>query len=326
MNAVDCLEPCICYFPISAKPFEFTAGLKALPKSPSDARQRVLQIDRNWSHYRAAKRQSRAECLRKYVCCQGGGEAAISATVLCLLQHLSGDYPSLFHLETGPQEARLECRLSGETLIFDQQLRLQATVNAADAPPYVDAIDALCCQIQEDIAVVELVGGVDAITYLHLCLPNHWAAAEKIGRSFVAAHGPVPAMRRISQQAPRLIATLAHKGPYERFTWGLATDSRLNHHPEPPSGWPSAAWQGRRFDPNAAELYLRIERQVTVPLVHTPAFLFTIRTYLRDVATLTGEECARLSFALQTMPAEVAVYKGLATDKAAILAWLGSRL
>ena len=292
------------YFPVSPKPFEFQAGLRAI-KSGGKPEDKIFQIDNEWQAYRRAKMTARAERLDKYVCRYQLSPAAESYATLYLLNQLRREYPEHFELTRSETSASIHCRLSGDRLHFDQSLQL------IDNDEYQNALDALCCQVQEDLAIVEWREQKDFISHLHLCLPNHWAAEEKIGRSFIDAHLPVPEMEKINQQAPRLVETLIRKGPFERFTWGVSTDRRLNHHPTAPKGIDRTEWQGRRFDPDNPELYLRIERQTTIGLPKVSAFIFTIRTYHRAVDALTREELTILKRAVQTMPESVKAYKGL---------------
>ncbi|MEJ2688192.1 MAG: DUF3445 domain-containing protein [Gammaproteobacteria bacterium] len=107
-----------------------------------------------------------------------------------------------------------------------------------------------------------------------------------------------------------------------RFAWGLATDNRLNHHPEPPAGVDKAEWSGRHFDRDDPALYLRVERQVLWGLPRSHSCLFTIRAYLTDCRDLAPAQIGQLRTALATMPADSLAYKGLAGDRDAIVAWL----
>ncbi len=313
----------IAYFPISSKPFEFKAGLKRLPaEGAATAAEKVFQIDNQWQAYRDAKLASRAERLEKYVCEKRLSDDARSRITAFLLKRLPMEYPAYFALKVAQDRAMFECRLSGETLVFDNQLQLTGVEGTPPQHAYRDALDALCCQIQEDFSITQLEDKRDHITYLHLCLPNYWAAEDKIGKCFVGAHVPVPAMEKMIAQAKSLIDALARNNLFERFTWGLTTDARLNHHPIPPPGRDPAVWKGRRFDPATPALYLRTERQVTIGLPEVGALVFTIRTYLRDVKTLDRGEIDRLIFSLRSMAPEIATYKGIADDREAILHWL----
>ncbi|MBI2506452.1 MAG: DUF3445 domain-containing protein [Candidatus Latescibacteria bacterium] len=190
-------------------------------------------------------------------------------------------------------------------------------------PPYTSALDALACQIQEDLAVVcRRADGSDWLAAVHLCCPNHWAAEEKVGRDFAQVHAPVAGMGPLNQRSADLIRAMIERGPYVRFAWGLGTDTRLNHHPEPPPGIPSANWQGRHFDPETPRLFVRVERQVLWGFPQQEAALFTIRTYFRDCARLTPQERTQLGLAIASMSPETLAYKGLVAHRDPILEWL----
>lgn len=314
------------YFPPAKGHYQVAPGLYRLGHDLGNGAQdgRILQLDRQWPHYRAEKLRARAERLDKYVAVAGLRPRTRQAAAFRLLQRMLKEYPALFRLEDLPgDEGRLHCLLSGETLHLDQDLNLLGVEGGAAAPAYADTLDALACQIQEDLAITELDGRGDRLAYVHLCFPNHWAAQDKIGRDFLAVHAPVPHFDRIAAQSRRLLESLARKGPFERFAWGLVTDTRLNHHPEPPADWPDPAlWQGRAFDARHPRLYLRVERQTLSPLPQARAFLFTIRTYFEDVAALHPARREALRRALASMSARTLAYKGLTRSRAGILAWL----
>jgi len=193
------------------------------------------------------------------------------------------------------------------------------------SPPYTNALDALACQVCEDLAVVcRRPDGGDWLAAVHLCSPNHWAAEDKVGRPFAQVHAPVAGMGPLNQRSNDLVRAMIERGPYVRFAWGLGTDSRLNHHPEPPPGIAPEKWQGRHFDPQHPRLFLRLERQVLWGFPQEEAALFTIRTYFRDCAHLPTQERAQLRLALLSMTPETLIYKGLAAHRDAILEWLAS--
>ena len=193
----------------------------------------------------------------------------------------------------------------------------------APTPPYASALDALACQVQEDLAVVcRAPDGKDWLAAVHLCSPNHWAAEEKVGRAFAIVHAPVAGMAPLNQRSGDLVRAMIERGQYVRFAWGLGTDTRLNHHPEPPPGIPPKKWQGRSFDPAQPSLFVRLERQVLWGFPQENASLFLIRTYFRDCAALTPPERRQLRAALASMTPETLAYKGLTAHRDAILEWL----
>lgn len=315
------------YYPFESGRYEVKTGLYGLGTDfgNGEAERRVFQLDRAWPAYRAAKLESRAEDLSKYVCEEGLPDSLGTRLVDWVIRHLPAEYPELFDGATGAHGTRtLHNRLSAETLVFDRGCRL-LEVHAPRPldPPYVSALDALACQIQEDMALVTVEpGGRDRLCYLHLCLPNHWAARDKIGKSFAAVHAPVPEMDRINRRIAPVLEALVERGPFVRFAWGLATDARLNHHPEPPAGVDEQAWHGRRFEQEQPALFVRIERQTTVGFPEHDAFLFTIRTYFEEVAALKDDHLAQLRDAIASMGTAALRYKGLEGDRDDVSAWL----
>ena len=318
------LPPPVHYLPVDPR-FEFKVGLRRLGNDlgHGEIDARVFQIDTQWPAYRAAKLAARSERLAKYVCRSSALSAPAQRQVTArLLRQLTEEYPQWFRREDDGGGQRVACGLAGEILHFDADLQLTRAEGAqAVDPPYQDGLDALLCQVQEDLAFVSVYAAGERLTYLHLCHANHWAGEDKLDRGFEAMHGPVPGFERIARQSGRLMDALTTQGPFVRFAWGVATDARLNHHPEPPPGWDAGEWRGRRFDADAPALYLRVERQVTMGLPEVPGFVFTIRTYLRDVQELDGRSRQTLAAALASMDEATAGYKGL-EQRGALIEWL----
>lgn len=169
--------------------------------------------------------------------------------------------------------------------------------------------------VQEDFALWKRDQEREWLAALHLCSPNHWAPEEKIGHSFEAVHRPIPKIERISAMALKLFDQAYQSGPVERLAWGLATDTVLNHHPK-------AAFQGRAFNPERPELFVRLERQVLYPIADHPLLLFTIRTYFFEVATFERQDKEALISCLHSMDESLLQYKGLKAQKAALIEWL----
>jgi len=295
------LPPPAHYFPFASGRYETTPGLMRLGKDfgngPSDCR--LLQLDQEFRHYRAAKLAARAEQLDKYYCTYNYSEATAQAVVALLKSQLLADYPDYFQ---ALDQYQLYCQLTDEIVDLNGP----------------DALDQLACQIQEDLAVVSCQGTDNWLAAVHVCCPNYWAPAAKIGGDFTQVHEPVPGMAKTNQASPQLVKALIEQGPYVRFGWGLATDTRLNHHSEAPQGIASSDWQGRAFQ--GGELFVRIERQVTWGLPKVNAFLFTIRTYFEEVLPLRHTALGQaLRTAVGSMSPASLTYKGL--DREALLAW-----
>lgn len=193
--------------------------------------------------------------------------------------------------------------------------RLRADGWPADADT-LGPFEEIGLRIAEDIAVVRMSPERgDWIAALHLCSPSHWRASDKIGRSFLESHAPVPGMEKTIAAAPALLETMVRRGPFVRFTWGLAADDRLNCHPD---GHAVPAFDASRNPP----FFVRPERQVLWPLPEIDAFVFVVRVSHIAATDLTPAERSALRSALLSMPEASRVYKSIAAPLPGILAWL----
>jgi hypothetical protein len=156
----------------------------------------------------------------------------------------------------------------------------------------------------DDFAVVRLEpDGADRLLWVHACFPGGWRPEHVVGKSFVQVHAAVPAFGAATTKAESLVSAMVSRGPYVRFVWTISADDALDHHPEQGQ---QIAWQA-----GTERGFLRVERQVTVPLPSASASVFLIRTYVYGFDELSPAERATLSSALAQMPADVARYKRL---------------
>lgn len=323
---IEAANDAACYFPLDNGRYEVKPGLMPLGFDLGNDRidRQVFQIDSNFGHYRQAKLLARTECLSKYY--QTYNYCGVAGAIAHLIiTRLTREYPQYFYLERlFPGNTVLHCHLTAETLYLDAHWQLQQSQSNI-APAYVSTLDALACQVQEDLAVVcRGSDGVNWLSAIHLCYPNHWAAEEKIGKDFAAVHAPVAGMEKINQRAGAIVNTMIERKPMVRFAWGLSTDTRLNHHPKAPTGIQFEQWRGREFDPNNPRLYLRIERQTIWGLPKYDAALFTIRTYFQDCRAIKQEPVLRskLLAALDSMTVDSLIYKGLSDIQNQVAWWL----
>jgi dimethylamine monooxygenase subunit A len=178
-------------------------------------------------------------------------------------------------------------------------------------------LDAIAMKLQEDLAVIQRDGSQHWLAAIHLCFPNHWAAEDKIGKTFAEIHAPVAGIEPINRQADKMVdAMIKATEGYIRFAWGIATDKELNHHPGNP--------RGRQFDRKNPRALLRIERQTIWGFPDVEACLFTIRTYFEDLAKIDPDKRAKVISAIESMSPESLAYKGLAESRDDLLAWLRS--
>jgi hypothetical protein len=289
------------YLPFLDGSYSTAPGLTAMGKA-AESEKFVFHIDEQYSDFIENKRACRREQLNKYYLEEKLYPRTIASVNRFLVHQLISGHPAQFSPQ-GPHA--LHNRKTGETLEWGGNwLDIQGS-------GYRSLFDALCSQVQEDIAVCQLEGSDDWLAAIHLSAPNHWSPADKIGKPFGEVHGPVPGMEKLNQQYSRMLFTAVHKGPFFRFAWGISTDTRLNHHPHAPPGVDPVYWQGRRVEDDDGLLYLRVERQAIVGLPECDAFIFTIRTYFYDVNQLDAGEKKALLSAVESMSPQSLAYKGL---------------
>ena len=323
------------YFPPSNGKYEVVAGLSRLGHDFGNGAQdkNIFQFDEQWETYRHQKLASRQEDLDKYYLNISADNALRAKVVHRLINTLVAESPQLFRVSeiasTGNRV--LDCLLTREAISVDGDGELldvtRAKQSARPIPEYEDAIDAIVSQLQEDVTIMQInEKGGDRMVTMHVCYPNHWSVVEKIGKSFVASHTEVPHFEKLASQSSLFVSNLTHRGPFVRFAWGLATDTRLNHHAEPPENLTMEQWKGRGFNDPTAPLYMRIERQVVYPFPEHNALMFTIRTYHRPLEELTENESRSLFLAISDMDEKSARYKGLYNHQDAILQRISTRL
>lgn len=286
--------------------YEVTPNLKPLgfDFGNGEADHKVFQIDSDRDRYRQSKREALSERPSKYIQRHNLNPGVEIAVLEWFGQRLSIEYPDRFGVQTGAR-GRMLCGEGGK-IPLDPSLRSRSGKNLAIPP-----LERLALAIQEDFCVASVEEGRNWNSYIHLCSPAHWAAEDKIGRSFYEAHKPVPGFDRVNQASSLMIETLINKGPYVRFVWGVESDCRLNHHPDPPPGWSPQAWWGRDFA--KGKFWVRTERQVLWGLPHVNALLFTIRTgFIPSDEILTNFALKLpLKKALESMNPASRKYKGL---------------
>jgi len=179
-------------------------------------------------------------------------------------------------------------------------------------------LDELMLQLQEDLAIMLCPLGHAPerarAVYLHVCFPSGWSPARLIGKSFPALHARVPyapgfERAERSEHAARLFAQ-----PAARYVWSLSALPELDRHPDSSS---LVDWSA------ATEAFLRVERQIIVPLPadslegHSTA-LFFIRVYVYPLARLSRDQRSELAAALDALPESVRRYKGLLGHEARV--------
>jgi hypothetical protein len=156
-----------------------------------------------------------------------------------------------------------------------------------------------------------LVGGC-------VCFPSSWSLAEKIGHPIETIHGVVPGRNpAIGNQIHGFLAKLRPGTAWLRANWGLTRSPELNQHPDRKLARLDSAVR-------LEETWLRIERQMLAALPKNRGVLFAIRIAMHPLIEIKRDvEIARgLRRALETMPEEMARYKGIATARTILISLL----
>jgi dimethylamine monooxygenase subunit A len=294
------------YLPFLDGRYVVTPGLTATAKA--DARdQFVFQLDDQYAGFMDNKMNCREENVHKYYVEERFNERAKVAVNQFFVNRLVKEYPGVFTFTFEEGQFNLFNKQKKEKLTWTEEWI------SCGQTHWGSLFEALCHQVQEDVAICQIEGERDWLAAIHLSAPNHWDPADKIGKPFGAVHGPVPGMEKLNQSYSKMLHTAVHKGPFFRFAWGIATDTRLNHHPQAPAGIDQAFWLGRQVAVASAEdICVRVERQTISGLPESNAFFFTIRTYFYPINSLSVEEKSALMMAVESMSAESLTYKGLA--------------
>ncbi|MEA2708170.1 MAG: hypothetical protein QOF78_771 [Phycisphaerales bacterium] len=300
------------YFPLRHGRYDVAPGLNRLGRDlgTGDADRHLFQIDRTFTHFRTEKIASRADRFDKYFCTSDLAPGTLADVASFIIHRLASEHPLLFREERAGEATCLHCALTNETLVFDRDMQLVSGT-------YTGALDALACQVQEDLAIVSTASERGHwLSAAHVCFPNGWAPGEKVGHSFAVVHEPVAGMGEMNRRGEEFVSIMTGAADgLVRFAWGVTFDDRLNHHPDKPRS---------AFDPENPQAFLRIERQTIWGFPARGAALFTIRTYLYDLSDLRRDPATRepLVAALLSMSPESRAYKGLAGHFDPLVRWL----
>jgi len=170
--------------------------------------------------------------------------------------------------------------------------------------------DFLLLKVGEDSSP-RLLGGC-------VCFPSSWSLEEKMGQPLDIIHSVVPGLDdQLGERIRQFLRGLAPGVAWLRENWGLSRSAELNHHPFRllPKLDPSV-----RLD----EVWLRVEHQALVALPCAGGILFGIRIAVHPLSEVrqNPEISAGLRRALETMPEQMAHYKGIAPARSALIAML----
>lgn len=152
-----------------------------------------------------------------------------------------------------------------------------------------------------------------------------WSLDFDIGMSFKQWHAPVPLAHQMNifERALKFLLKLQHGAPVRRFNWTMTVDPLLDTSPE---NYPKWGPSKTTMTPETIghRQHLRVELQTLHRLPRSNAIAFPIRCYLiRFEELVTVPKWARrLHRVVQTIPDELATYKGFIRNKPLMLEYL----
>jgi hypothetical protein len=278
---------------------------------------RLFEIEpRTYCHELALKRAILAEDLRYYAQELPGSRAAQWECVELVLDTLARDYPHAMLLRKRADRWVLENRLLGET----HTLRVGDEASIATFP-----LDWAGRLVQEDLLLMS--GDAEAgfpLVAGQLCFANRWCLDDKLGRSILAIHAPVPGFaEQIGHSTSKLMERIKFGRPVWRLNWSVLTSSELNRPPRT-SDVLDMSKAGVTSENAGTRCFFRTERQTLTRLPHSGAILFTVRTYIAPVGELaSNSEWRRCMIGiLRTAPPELLEYKGMTPFVEPLLSYL----
>lgn len=217
-----------------------------------------------------------------------------------------------------------EPRFHSQALPGTNALQQQAAEELGySVPPPVNALDWVGRQVAEDLLLMSGSDGWPLVAG-QLCFPNDWCLDDKLGRSLLEVHGPVPGFAaRIGNATLNLFDKLKPGRPVWRANWSVKVTSRLDLPPHI-----NATFEASKREITAANAgvrcFFRIERQTLTRL--PGGILFTVKTTVEPVESLSASERAALAATLRTTPPEIMEYKGIAPFASPLLAYLEAQL
>jgi dimethylamine monooxygenase subunit A len=202
--------------------------------------------------------------------------------------------------------------------ILDEAVRLADLPRAPD--DYRSKAKALGTFWEPDYLLLKKTAGDIRLVCACVCFPSSWVVEEKIGRPIEEIHEFVPGLNAaIGRQIHTFLERMKPGVSWTRSNWGLSRSPERNQHP---------SRRLPRLDENVRpdEIFFRVEEQSLIALPETEGILFGIRIKIHPLSEFRESEAGqRLRYALETMPDEMARYKGLALARSRIISYLPSR-
>ncbi len=185
-----------------------------------------------------------------------------------------------------------------------------------DEPVVPDAtvhpLDAAGRLVTEDLVLLVERDGRLVVGGGSVCFPNRWDLRSKLGRTMAEVHAPVPRLdEQLAGPIDGVLTRLRPDRGYWRLGWGVLDTGELYQAVDgtaPPR--PGAHGVDQL---TAADIHVRVERETLRRFPETSCVLFTIRTHVAPLTSITADpdDAGRLAAAIAALPSDVAAYKQL---------------
>ena len=263
------------YYTLSANAHRLALGARPLADGP------LIEIDADtYAEEVALKEAILAGDYGYYYQALPQSEASQWEALALILQDLCRHYPHDFSLVcTGEAWEWHNHRLGVAT-----QFRYGDSSTLPSAP-----LDWVGRQVQEDLLLMDGNSAGCPLVAGQLCFANRWSLEEKLGRSFLDIHAPVPGFgEQIGRSSNLLLERLKADRPVWRYNWSLVLGGELDL-----STKRYAAVQAQMPPVTAANCgevcFFRTERQTLARLPLTGAVLFTVHTYRTPLRSLASD-------------------------------------
>lgn len=177
----------------------------------------------------------------------------------------------------------------------------------ADLDASLHPLDAAARLVPDDLLLMVERNGRLVVGGGSVCFPNRWDLPSKVGRTMTEVHGPVADLNRQLESAiDAFFDRLRPDRSFWRLGWGLI-DSPDGFEPPRSSARPSV-------HPDADDIYVRVERETLRRFPITNCVLFTIRTYLAPITSLSADDRTLVRAAVAAMSPDVRDYKNVTSD------------
>jgi hypothetical protein len=146
-----------------------------------------------------------------------------------------------------------------------------------------DPLGTLALLVQEDLCLLDKRGDEHVLVGAVLLFPAFWRLVDKFMQPMMAIHAPVHEYTAdLGRRVQRMFDLIRPEMPVWRANWLTYDNARLWQAPLEPGAPPRAR-------PAPGTGYLRSERQTILRLPQTGVMVFSIHTYLWDVAALPAD-------------------------------------